>query len=395
VTNETASLNRADAVTESEATDDVETLTVLTVPDYRDSNPYQAALTDALEAQGVDARTATGPGYLFPLTRLTLREGVPDVLHLHFFSPYMIVGDGRLRRLGLVAPVTFALGVMVLLELFVLRLRGAATVWTIHDLVNHERRAVRAEVAVKHVAARYLFDELVVHCAAAGAEFRRRFDLPSDTAEKFAVVPHGHFRDAYPDEVDTATARDRLDINTDGPVYLFFGWIRPYKNVPRLIRHFERIENPDARLLVVGSVRDEELEQRVQALAAEDDRVRTVLEFVPDEDVQLYMNAADVVVLPFRTDEASMLTSGSVLLAMGFENAVIAPDIGCIGAVLDEAGGICYDADADDQPLAGMRALADEDLAAMGTHNRRTVEGFEWDEIARRTLQVYREVTAA
>jgi len=368
-------------------------LDVLMVPDYRSSNPYQAALMEGLEARDVNVRTATAPGLLFPLTRLTLREGVPDLFHIHFFTPYMIVGDERLHRLGLASLATFALGTMLLVELLFLRLRGVTTVWTVHDLVSHERHAVRAEVAIKHVAARFLLDRLIVHCDTAGAEVRNRFGLPAETARKFDVIPHGHFLDDYPDEMDQAEARSRLDLDTDGPVYLFFGWIRPYKNVPRLVEHFRRLEDPDARLLVVGSTRSADLETELRELGADDPRVRTVLEFVPDEDVQLYMNAADVVVLPFQTEGRTLLTSGSVLLAMGFETAVAAPDIGCIGAVLDEEGGVCYDPDATDQPLSAMRTLAAADLAAMGTHNRRIVESLDWDTIARRTRRTYTEVT--
>ncbi|WP_242482112.1 glycosyltransferase, partial [Trichormus variabilis] len=53
--------------------------------------------------------------------------------------------------------------------------------------------------------------------------------------------------------------------------------------------------------------------------------------FVPSEKLQIYLNACDVVVFPYR----DILTSGAVMLAMSFGRACIAPRKGCIAEVLD------------------------------------------------------------
>lgn len=390
--------NRSDAGERAEPNaggDDGETLDVLLTPDYTSSNPYQANLADGLAGQGANIRLGSGRGYLLPFSRLAADEGLPDVLHMHFFTPFMIVGNERLRKFRLGALVTLVLGVGLLVDIALLRLRGVATVWTVHDLVNHERRYLRIERFVKHVAARFLFDRIVVHCGTAGEEFRRTFSLPASTGERTVVIPHGHFLDDYPNRVDSEVAREHLDLPEDAVVYVFFGWIRPYKNVPRLVDHFKSIDDDRARLLVVGSTRSEALERTIRSESDDDDRIRTILEFVPDDDVQYYMNAADAVVLPFRTEERSLLTSGSVLLAMGFGNAIVAPDMGCVGELLGDEGGVCYDRDAVDQPLSGMRDLLDADLDAMGEYNRRTVEALDWETIGERTHHTYRQVVAS
>ena len=369
-----------------------EELEVLVAPDYRDSNPYQEQLATGLTKRGATVSTASGSGYLFPFSRMALRGGRPDVFHLHFFAPYMIVGDDRLRRLRIGWLVTAVLGVSLLLDLAVLRLCGVGTVWTAHDLTNHERRYVRTETAVKRVAVRFLLDRVVVHCETAGEEVRETLGL-ADTAGKFRVIPHGHFLDSYPDDLTQAEARDRLDLEDAGTVFAFFGWIRPYKNVPRLVEQFKRLEDPRARLLVVGQARSADLERRVRAACADDDRVHATLEFVPDEEVQLYMNAADAVVLPFRTEEdggRSLLTSGSVILAMGFHNAVVAPAVGCVGDLLDSDRGVPYPPDAHDQPYRAMRSLLGADLDGMGARNYQLAVSLDWNSIARRTLQTYR-----
>ena len=49
------------------------------------------------------------------------------------------------------------------------------------------------------------------------------------------------------------------------------------------------------------------------------------LRYIPDAELQVWLRAADVVVLPFR----DILTSGSAILALSFGRAVVAPALGC------------------------------------------------------------------
>jgi glycosyltransferase involved in cell wall biosynthesis len=158
--------------------------------------------------------------------------------------------------------------------------------------------------------------------------------------------------------------------------------------VGQLIRAFRDLPGDELRLLIAGTPGSDEFAAEVTALAEGDPRVALHLSFVPDDDLQLYLNAADAVALPYR----EIFTSGSVLLAISFGRAVIAPRRGCIGETLDEAGGILYDAvDPDGLPSALRRALH-SDLDAMGVHNRARADEFDWGRIAEATLEVYRSV---
>jgi glycosyltransferase involved in cell wall biosynthesis len=106
---------------------------------------------------------------------------------------------------------------------------------------------------------------------------------------------------------------------------------------------------------------------------------------VPDEDLQLYLRAADVVACPFL----EIFTSGSVLLAMSFGRAVIAPRRGCVSETLDDEGGILYDADDPGGLHEALRSAMTADLATMGRHNDEGMERFEWSGVAAATLRVY------
>jgi glycosyltransferase involved in cell wall biosynthesis len=362
------------------------------LPDYTDVNPYQRRLAEALDAEGVSVTVLGGRGRGLPVLRAILHEGLPDVVHLHFVHQFGIDSDSPPAWIGW--PVSLVLTTRFLLQLAVLKLLGVGLVWTVHDLLNHERTATSVEVACKHLLVRFLLDEVLVHCPAAAAEIAEAYRLPDRLLEDVRVVPHGNFRGEYPDEIDRRTARERLDVPADATVFGFFGSVRPYKNVDLLVETFGRLDGDDLRLLVAGPPGTAAYGRTVADLAADDDRVHTAFEYVPTEEVQLYMRAADAIVVPFRTAERSVLTSGSVVLAMGFGRAVVAPDVGCVGHAIEDAG-IAYDPgdgapEVEAEALHGaMRTALEADLAAMGRRAHRRTDRLTWDDVAVRTVDAY------
>ena len=85
---------------------------------------------------------------------------------------------------------------------------------------------------------------------------------------------------------------------------------------------------------------------------------------VPDEELQLYFNACDLVALPFR----QVLNSGSLLLAMSFGCPVVAPRLGSIPEVACPEGWFGYDAANPDGLRSALRA-------ALAARSRRAARG--------------------
>jgi beta-1,4-mannosyltransferase len=102
---------------------------------------------------------------------------------------------------------------------------------------------------------------------------------------------------------------------------LFLGLLRPYKGLEELLPAFRSLPDPDATLLIAGRPRPSDYAARLASQVASDPRVRWHPYFVPDAEVQLWMNAADAVVLPYR----QITTSGAAMLAWSFGKPVIAP----------------------------------------------------------------------
>jgi glycosyltransferase involved in cell wall biosynthesis len=132
-------------------------------------------------------------------------------------------------------------------------------------------------------------------------------------------------------DLSPADARARIGLGPDERVLLFFGRISPYKGLEYLLSALERIPNPGYRLLIIGSVQNfpdywSGIQQRIQAsgLGA---RIIQRIEFIPDEDTELYFKAADVLILPY----VNIFQSGVLVLAYSFGLPVIAADVGSLG----------------------------------------------------------------
>lgn len=351
-----------------------DSLSVLVLPDNTSSNPYQGLLLSELSRLGVDVDVCD-PNKWLPITVAFARKGVPDVLHLHWIHRFFVTSNPLL---------TAVLGIRLTIELFIARLLGVDVVWTVHNLMDHERRSPTVEVVFRHVVAR-LCGRLVVHCDAAKERVVEAYRLPPSVAERIDVVPHGHYIHSYPSWMSRKRARSKLGYGSDETVFLYFGMIRPYKNVPELVETFQRLSAADVRLLVVGNPWNEEMHEAVETACADDDRVTCVLKFVPDEEIQRYMNAADAAVLPF----SEVLTSGSALLTMSFGQALVAPRDGCVSELLEDGGGVGYDPDDESGLFEALQRAAEADLEEMGERNRELVATFDWGDIARETRRVY------
>lgn len=356
---------------------DSERLSVVMLPDYTRRNPYQERLIRALDEQGV-AVDLIDAGIMCPILRSWYHNSRPDVIHLHWVTAF--IGTDRWLLAAL-------LGLRTLFELLIVRVLGTDVVWTVHNLRAHESHTPRVDLLTRMGWAR-LSTHLIVHCESAIDAVCQTYRLSDAYVDRISVIPHGHFIDSYPTVTSADAARDTLGIHPNDRVLLYFGLIRPYKNVPRLIHTFRRLDpDPSSKLLIVGNPWNDDLQQQVSDAAGDDTRVMTRLEFIPDEDVARYLLASDAMVLPFD----SILTSGSAILAMSYGRALVIPDVGCPAELISDRGGITYDHDRETGLENALIRALDETtpLGMMGEENRRLATQMDWNDIAASTREVY------
>ncbi|HEX3235332.1 MAG TPA: glycosyltransferase [Gemmatimonadales bacterium] len=331
----------------------------------RTKNPYTWLLYSQLASLGVRVEE-------FTVAR-ALRGGY-DVFHVHWPDKALTAGPWVVSAAGAAAALAC---------LDAAHRHGARVVWTAHNAHPHESRHPRLERWFWGAFVRRV--DAVVHPSVAGQEaVEARY--PALAARPHAVVPLGHYRGSYPDAVSREEARASLDIPPGTRVMTYFGLLRPYKNVPQLIRTAGELfaRTGDVTLLVVGAPLTSTIAEEVRAAAGGDPRVRLVLEHVPEIDVQRYLRAADLVVLPFR----EITNSGSALLALSFDRPVLVPSRGAMGELQAIAGHDwvrTYEGDLTPQILATALDWATHRVPDASPR----LDALEWPEIARQTLALY------
>ena len=334
-------------------------------------NPYQKTLADSLSKEGVSVSFCITSN-LFSVLRSVKNNWKPDVLHIHWPHPFLLASS---RGKTILKSSSF-IGELIILKLF-----GVKIVWTVHNIVSHESNFEPLELFFTKLLSR-LCNRIIVHSQSAKNEVIKTYKIRDSS---IIVIPHGNYINCYQNVIDKAKARKQLHLSSEDVIFLYVGKIRPYKGVLELIDAFKRLEQSQAKLLIVGKPLNAKVANDVVKKCTKDERIRTVLKFIPDDELQIYMNAADIVVLPYK----NILTSGAVILAMSFGKPVIAPFIGCIRDVLDNEGGFLYVTSDEEGLLKAMKCALDDSLKKMGEHNFELAKQLRWDDIAKRTYVVY------
>jgi len=334
-------------------------------------NPYHGELARSLAPQGVRVEQFERFKELYQ--RFRANEMPLQILHLHGL-PFFLW-----RPIDLIRYVVFV-G-----RLLRLRRRRVRIVWTIHDYRNHDNPRWRIEHCIGWLIARRV-DALIVHGAMAKQIVVAGWGKAIES--RVHIIPHGNYINSYPNHIGREEARRRLGLDSRSRVLLFLGWIRPYKGVSDLIRIFRQRPDRNARLVVAGRPIDAAIDQNMKSLIGEDSRICYRPGFVDQADVQIYMNASDVMVLPYER----VFTSGAAVLAMSFGKACIAPKMGGVVDALDCRGAVMFDPA---KPQDLERALTEvldgrHDLAAMAAHNRARAVEWSWSEVGQRTAAIYR-----
>lgn len=272
-------------------------------------NKYQALLYEKASEFGV---------HVAPISRLEELDEIfwpgPVVFHAHWFAGLHAgaADDAQARRQ---ADEGFA-------RIAAFRRRtGARLVWTAHNLLPHATPVPEAARAMRR---RTLETFDLVHLLEAD-----HLDLIAEAfglaPARSCVVPHMTYDGVYPDYLGRAASRQMLDVHPDDFVVLAFGSIAAYKQLDRLalaVRGMRPEQGRDIRLVIAGIPTDSEAVDRLRRHALEDDRIILHARSVPDTEVQIYFNAADVAALPY----ADTLNSGAAALAATFRIPMVAPN---------------------------------------------------------------------
>lgn len=326
--------------------------------------PYDAALSEGLEANGVTARWAVRglrPGeemdlpagavhtLFYPLSDGKRRGRTGPIQRAlkgveHAFGLKSVVALARSERFDI---VHFQWSVVPALDLRALRQIQAErpVVLTVHDLVPFNGKSVSQMQRKGFEAVLHAADHLIVHTDQARRDLIQRGFDPS----RITVIPHGLLA------LKPASATERRDGKWR---IVMFGRLQSYKGVDTLV---------DAAAAIDPALRDR-LEiviagEPLMPLAHLSDRAAAmglgnVLRFDPrrfgEEEMATLLASADCFVFPYRAIEAS----GVLHLVAGLGKWIVASDLGMFRQMIGQDGrnGALI---TPDDPAALARALVD------------------------------------
>ena len=210
--------------------------------------------------------------------------------------------------------------------------QGKKVIVHIHNKKPHES----AYPGLSHALMTVLLDS-ADHVSIMSAETNKLLEAKWYYGKDFnrvSKVLHPHYIGAY-GEMLVAPA----SLRNDTLKILFFGLVRPYKGVEKLLQATEGLNNVEVSIM--GTPKDEQYIKRLHELCANRNNVTFRLEFIPDQDIPQVFAAHHIVALPYSID--SSLNSGAAMLALSYARTVVGTNNGTLKELGDNKLYFGYD----------------------------------------------------
>lgn len=285
---------------------------------YFSNNPYQKKIIDNLKNNGVDVSIAkTGSNEFFKTKGLSNAS----VIHFHWFEPY-IKSSSTVK--------SFVKAIYFLFRLYLFK-KNRKFVWTVHNLVNHEKTNVFVDKFFLFFFTK-LIDNFCVHNKFTVGKIKNKFNIKSN---KISIIPHGNYANTY-DAIELDEhyfKREIMKVDANKITFTFLGQIRPYKGVIDLIDAFISVRNDEkSQLLICGKVYTNEDKELIQNKIKDFKNIIFKPGYVKDSEVYGYLKCSDVLIYPYK----NILTSGALILGMSMKKTCIASNVGSMKEFLND-----------------------------------------------------------
>jgi D-inositol-3-phosphate glycosyltransferase len=281
------------------------------------------------------------------------------------------------------------------------KLLGKKLVLTVHNVNAGERDSVDSWLNRISLRVQYgLSDHIFVHTAKMKSQLISEFGVEG---AKVTVIPFGINNSIPTTDISPGEAKRRLGIEAVDKTLLFFGNIAPYKGLEYLIAAFINMVKTDStyRLIIAGRLKgSRDYWHRLHATiiaSGVSERIIQRIEYIPDEETEVYFKAADVLVLPYQY----VFQSGVLFLGYNFGLPVIAADVGSLKEeiVEGETGFVFRPQDSSDLAQAIRRYFASELFSALEARRasirQYANERYSWSNVSGITTATYSNVLKA
>ena len=279
-----------------------------------------------------------------------------------------------------------------ILFFILLRFFNVKLVHTAHDVLPHEKRKI------DYLLNYFLYRasrKIIVHSSYIKSKLSSIFNI---NKEKIEIVPHGNF-DIYQSNspLSNEEAKKELNLSAADKVILFFGFIKEYKGLDIFLDAYSLVhqKNPEIKFIIAGAIESKSLAQLYKnkiSTFQRDGSLITNFNYIPSDKVATYFTAADFVVLPYKDIDHS----GIVHLAYSFEIPIIATNVGDFAETIEEGKSGYLVKKNDPDALANAIIYASNNIELKLNMKNYIKElnknKYSWDEIARKTIEIYKKV---
>jgi D-inositol-3-phosphate glycosyltransferase len=238
-------------------------------------------------------------------TARKLKSKSPDLIIVRYWLPFMAPSTGTLCKL--------------------LRSDNAKVIAITDNIIPHEKRIG------DRILTKYFTNQADGFLAMSRSVYN---ELDGFIGKKpKALSPHPIY-DHYGDILQREEAIARLGLSPKFRYILFFGFIREYKGLDVLLEAFAKknLKEFPLKLIVAGEYysNEERYSQLIKNLSLED-RVILKTDYIPDNEVNLYFCASDLIAQPYK----SATQSGVTQVAYHFNKPMLVTNVGGLSEIVD------------------------------------------------------------
>lgn len=256
---------------------------------------------------------------------------------------------------------------------------------SVNNLYPHGREGEEASKALYEIFYKQC-DLILHHCEASRRLVNAEF--PVSVERRNVVTTMFGYHHHLPLRFDRELARSSFGFEPDEFVVLVFGALRNRSEIALLRSGFASARVPRKRLLMAGRYVEPlgRWERRWRNFTwnqwLRQQRAIVATDFIPDDQVHRYFEAADAVIIPRLCD----LSSGVIGMGMTFGTLVIAPNHGAFPDYLTGTPNLLYQS-ADAHSMAKViENAAQLDRTAVAHQNRAIVAEWTWEHILQTAL---------
>ncbi len=205
-------------------------------------------------------------------------------------------------------------------------------------------------------------------------------------ADKIEIIPNGVDINRFNPDIPRDIVRKNMKISCDERVILFIGRLDFNKGIKYLIEAFSKLKIPKVKLIIVGrGPLKDQIKQLIEKLNLS--KKVQLLENVTDETLPQIYRASDIFVLPSLMEGFGI----SILEAMASGIPCIGTTAGGAVDIISSNNGILIPPADINSLRDAMKILLTDDLMyrRFSIQCRKKAEGFSWDHVVERTINVY------